>query len=43
MTTKSQLQSKIQELEQQLTEFKYQLSNYQEITLETAKVGDTFV
>ena len=40
MTTKSQLQSKIQELEQQLTEFKYQLSNYQEITLDIAKVGD---
>jgi TolA-binding protein len=40
MTTKTQLQSKIQELEQQLTEFKYQLSNYQELTLETAEPGD---
>lgn len=40
MTTKTQLQSKIQELEAQLTEFKYQLSNYQELTLETAEPGD---
>lgn len=40
MTTKTQLQSKIQELEQQLTEFKYQLANYQELTLENANPGD---
>jgi len=40
MTSKTQLQSKIQELETQLKEFKSQLNNYQEVTLETAKVGD---
>ena len=40
MTTKIQLQSKIQELEQQLTEFKTQLNNYQEVTLETFNPGD---
>ena len=41
MTTKTQLKSKIQELEAELQSFKSQLNNYQEITLETAKVGDT--
>ena len=41
MTTKSQLQSKIQELEAELQSFKQQLNNYPEVTLETAKVGDT--
>lgn len=41
MTTKTQLQNKIQELEAELLEFKYQLSNYKEVTIETASVGDT--
>jgi len=40
MTSKTQLQSKIQELEEELQSFKKQLDSYQEITLETAKVGD---
>jgi hypothetical protein len=40
MTTKTQLQSKIQELETELQEFKHQLNNYKEVTIETAKVGD---
>ena len=41
MTTKTQLQSKIQELETELQEFKQQLNNYKEVTIETANVGDT--
>ena len=41
MTTKIQLQNKIQELETELQGFKSQLSSYQEITIETAAVGDT--
>jgi hypothetical protein len=41
MTTKNQLQTKIQELETELQEFKQQLSNYKETpTIETASVGD---
>ena len=40
MTTKTELQNKIQELEAELVEFKSQLGSYQEITIETASVGD---
>jgi hypothetical protein len=41
MTSKNQLQTKIQELESELHSFKQQLNNYKEIpTIETAKVGD---
>ena len=41
MTTKSQLQTKIQELEAELQEFKKQLSSYKETpTLQEASVGD---
>ena len=41
MTTKTQLQSKIQELEEELSSFKQQLNNYKETpTIETAQVGD---
>ena len=40
MTSKNQLQSKIQELEAELQEFKQQLNSYFEITLETAVPGD---
>jgi signal transduction histidine kinase len=40
MTSKSQLQSKIQELEKELNSFKKQLDSYKEITIETAKIGD---
>ena len=40
MLTKTQLQSKIQELEAELQEFKQQLNSYFEITLETAVPGD---
>jgi hypothetical protein len=41
MTTKSQLQSKIQELEAELSAFKTQLSSYKETpTLQEASVGD---
>ena len=40
MTTKTQLQSKIQELEAELQSFKQQLNTYKEITIETASVGD---
>jgi hypothetical protein len=41
MTTKTQLQSKIQELETELQEFKQQLNNYKDHpTIKTAKVGD---
>ena len=40
MTTKTQLQNKIQELEAELKAFKTQLNNYQELTLETAEPGD---
>jgi hypothetical protein len=42
MTTKTQLQNKIQELESELQEFKSQLSSYKETpTLQEANVGDT--
>jgi hypothetical protein len=41
MTTKTQLQSKIQELEAELQSFKQQLNTYKEITIENASVGDT--
>lgn len=41
MTTKSQLQSKIQELESELQSFKQQLNNYKEFpTIQEASVGD---
>jgi len=40
MTTKQQLQTKITELENELSSFKQQLGNYKEIAIETAKVGD---
>ena len=40
MTTKTQLQSKIQELEAELQEFKKQLGSYKENTIQTASVGD---
>src|SRR6056300_1189872 len=40
MTSKIQLQSKIQELEAELKQFKNQLDSYQEVTLETSEVGD---
>ena len=40
MTSKTQLQSKIQELEAELQEFKQQLGSYKEITIENASVGD---
>tara|TARA_R110000868_G_scaffold235667_1_gene489586 strand:- start:21 stop:488 length:468 start_codon:yes stop_codon:yes gene_type:complete len=40
MTSKNQLQSKIEELEAQLQEFKKQLNNYKEVTIENASVGD---
>jgi len=40
MTSKIQLQNKIQELEAELQSFKTQLSNYQELTLENAEPGD---
>jgi len=40
MTSKNQLQSKIQELEAELQSFKKQLNNYKEVTLETAVPGD---
>jgi hypothetical protein len=41
MTTKTELQNKIQELEAELQEAKSQLSSYKEITIETASAGDT--
>lgn len=42
MTTKTELQNKIQELESELVEFKSQLSSYKETpTLQEANVGDT--
>jgi hypothetical protein len=41
MTTKTELQDKIQELESELQKFKSQLSSYKEITIENASVGDT--
>ena len=42
MTTKTELQNKIQELEAELVEFKSQLSSYKETpTLQEANVGDT--
>ena len=40
MTTKTQLQNKIQELEAELQEAKSQLSSYEEVTIETASVGE---
>jgi hypothetical protein len=40
MTSKNQLQSKIQELEAELQEFKQQLNTYKETTIENASVGD---
>ena len=40
MTTKTQLQTKIQELESELQSFKQQLNNYKELTIKTANVGD---
>jgi hypothetical protein len=41
MTTKTQLQSKIQELESELQQFKQQLSNYKDHpTIQEASVGD---
>lgn len=42
MTTKKELQSKIEELESQLTEFKSQLANFKEYPdIAVAKAGDT--
>jgi len=42
MTTKSQLQSRIEELEDELKSFKEQLNNFKEFpTIEDAAVGDT--
>lgn len=42
MTSKNQLQSKIQELEAELQEFKQQLGSYKETpTIQEANVGDT--
>ena len=41
MTSKTQLQNKIRELEAELKTFKEQLNNYKEVTLETAVPGDT--
>jgi len=40
MTSNTQLQNKIQELEAELKTFKEQLNNYKEITIETAVPGD---
>ena len=41
MTTKTQLQTKIQELEEELSSFKQQLNNYKETpTIHEASVGD---
>ena len=40
MTSKTELQSKIQELEAELKTFKEQLNNYKEITIKIASVGD---
>ena len=41
MTSKTQLQTKIQELEAELASFKSQLNNYKVPTLQEANVGDT--
>ena len=41
MTSKNQLQTKIEQLESELQSFKEQLNNYKEITIENASVGDT--
>lgn len=41
MLTKTQLQQEVQNLETQLQEFRQQLNNYKEVTIETASVGDT--
>jgi hypothetical protein len=41
MTSKTQLQTKIQELEEELSSFKQQLNNYKEFpTIQEAQVGD---
>ena len=41
MTSKSQLQTKIQELEEDLSSFKQQLNNYKDHpTIQGAKIGD---
>ena len=41
MLTKAQLQAEAQNLEERLKEFREQLNNYKEVTIETASVGDT--
>ena len=41
MTTKTELQNKIQEIETELAESKSQLSSYEEITIENASAGYT--
>ena len=41
MTSKTQLQTKIQELEAELQSFKSQLNNYKPVTIQEASVGDT--
>ncbi len=41
MLTKTQLQQEVQNLETQLQEFRQQLNNYKEVTIETASAGDT--
>lgn len=41
MTSKTQLQTKIQEFEKELASFKSQLNNYKPVTIQEANVGDT--
>ena len=41
MLTKTQLQQEVQNLEAKLQEFREQLNNCKEVTIETASVGDT--
>ena len=41
MLTNTQLQQEVQNLEARLKEFRKQLNNYKELTIETASVGDT--
>ena len=41
MLTKTQLQTEVQNLEARLKEFREQLNNCKEVTIETASVGDT--
>ena len=41
MLTKTQLQQEVQNLEAKLQEFREQLDSHQEVTIETASVGDT--